>query len=307
MSKNPSRTGGPTPPEASGDPARFRGLLRKLGALLISRWTLYLLVSAFPFKAWGLERASVTIRHTLEESIGREAPGHGPALAAQVARLIRWRGDVTRVVHPGDKLTLVYSFADKEPQLQAIRYAGTQVHLEAYLFTGADHIARFFDAEGARVEPELLNSPVPNYVQITEIVQHGRGKRPHRGIDLKAPEGTPIISPYAGTVKRINWHRRLNGRCIEILYDDGHLAHFLHLARLEHDIRPGLHLSKGRPLGAVGSTGHSSAAHLHYEILKGPRVLEPLIVHGRRWVHLSPRELPSFRLAKAALLDRPRA
>ncbi|HET6345865.1 MAG TPA: M23 family metallopeptidase, partial [Myxococcota bacterium] len=59
-------------------------------------------------------------------------------------------------------------------------------------------------------------------------------------------------------------------------------------------VRPGAHLGAGTLLGAVGSTGHSNAAHLHYEIIADGKPLEPLNVHGRRVVKMDGTSLASF-------------
>ena len=234
---------------------------------------------------------TVNVRDSLEASVVRALPEGGLILSAQVARLLRWRGDLNRHVHRGDELTVLYE-AGPEPVLVAMRFRGAQLALRAYRFTDADGIERYYDEGGALIEPRMVNPPVPTYVQITETVQWGRGKRRHRGIDLKAPEGAPIRLPFAGRVVRRNWATRVNGNCIEIAFDSGRIGRFLHLSHVDPRVRPGVHLPAGTPLGAVGSTGHSNAPHLHYEILSADgKPLEPLLVHGNH-----PARLPSDRV-----------
>lgn len=251
----------------------------------------------------GFEQASISIRGSLEQSLTKAMPNDGRVLAAEIARLLRWQGDVTRQLHPGDRADMVFDRHDGVPALLALDFAGTQMHLQAYRFTGDDGIARFYDGAGALIEPRMANTPVPRYVQITETVQHGRGKRKHRGIDLKAPEGTPIILPYPGRVVRRDWFRRVNGHCIEMVYDSGQVARFLHLAQVEKTVQPGAYLSAGAPLGTVGSTGHSSAAHLHYEVWIDGVHKEPLDIHGRERVQLNGAALTAFLATKAMLQD----
>ena len=230
---------------------------------------------------------TVVIRGSLEQSFTRAVPAHGEALSAEVARLLRWRGDVNRQIHAGDRVVLIYSEpATGEPELLALQFMGLQLQLQAYRYTGADQIARYYDAAGALIEPEMVNTPVPATVQITETMQHGRGRRHHNGIDLKAAQGTPIRMPFAGQVRRVNWSTRANGNCIEVTYDSGLVGRFLHLYRVHPEVRVGARLPADAPLGQVGSTGHSNAAHLHYEILREGTPLEPLDVHGRRRAEL---------------------
>jgi murein DD-endopeptidase MepM/ murein hydrolase activator NlpD len=245
---------------------------------------------------------SLTLKDSVEASLVRVLPKEGQSVAAQVARLLRWRGDINRVLHPGDSLALVYAQDGLEPELVAMHYVGSQIQLQAFRFAPAGGIPRYYDAEGQLIEPEMVDPPVADYVQITELVQHGRGKRKHRGIDLKAPEGSPIRLPFAGTVRRTNWSRRSNGNCIEMALANGRIAHFLHMARLDPQVKRGAALPAGTVLGTVGNTGHSNAAHLHYEILANGRPLEPLDVHGRRVGHLPAADMPSFRRMRDAYL-----
>jgi murein DD-endopeptidase MepM/ murein hydrolase activator NlpD len=245
---------------------------------------------------------SLTLKNSLEASLMRVLPQDGQSIAAQVARLLGWRGNINRVLHPGDSLALVYAPRPRDPELVALNYVGSQVALQAFRFAGPGGIPRYYDAQGQLIEPEMVDTPVPGYVQITELVQHGRGKRKHRGIDLKAPEGSPIRLPFAGTVRRINWSRRRNGNCIEVALDNGRIAHFLHMARIDPSVQRGAHLPVNTPLGTVGNTGHSNAAHLHYEILANGRPLEPLDVHGRRVGHLPTSQMPAFVAVRDAYL-----
>lgn len=236
----------------------------------------------------------VAIRTSIEGALAAAVGPKGRPLAAETARLLRWRGRLSKVVRPGDTLSLLYAPAQSHlgpnanPVVLALRYRGTHLNLDAFRFAGADGIFRYYDADGQLIEPHMVQAPVPAYEQITEIVQQGRGLRKHRGVDLKAPEGAAVVLPFSGTVRRLNWGRRYNGRCIEVMLDAGYLAHFLHLQQVSPALRVGAHLAAGTPLGTVGNTGHSSGPHLHYELLRGQAPVEPLIVHGRRVVRLGP-------------------
>jgi len=125
-------------------------------------------------------------------------------------------------------------------------------------------------------------------------VQRGRGLRNHRGVDLKAKEGAAVVLPFAGTIRRLNWGRRHNGRCVEVLLDAGYLAHFLHLQQVNPALKVGAYVKAGTSLGTVGNTGRSSGPHLHYELLRNNQPIEPLLVHGRRTVRLGPEALKVF-------------
>lgn len=246
---------------------------------------------------------SAEVHSSLEAALWGRSPGEGRALAAEVARLLRWRSDIRRQVHPGDHIALLFDAATsgREPVLHAVQFRGRSVQLGAYRFVGADGIARHYDEHGARIEPVMRNAPVPHYEQITELMQRGPGRRRHRGDDLKAPTGSDVRLPFAGTVTRTNWHRRRNGLCVEVRLDAGYTAHFLHLSQLEPSVRRGARLEAHHKLGEVGSTGRSNGPHLHYELLRGVRPIEPLAVHGREKEQLSGSALAQFQLTRDAL------
>lgn len=242
--------------------------------------------------------AQAKIRGSIEATLTRKVGSDGPALAAQVARLLRWRGDVVHDVHPRDELSLLWETDDAgEPILVALTYRGAELELEAHRFTDASGVARYYDPDGLLVEPMLEDHPVPDYEQITEDVQSGRGRRTHNGIDLKAEEGTPIYLPYDATVYRVNWLTHINGNCLEVKYrESGIFARFLHLDAVASGLRPGQTLRAGTEIGTVGNTGRSSAPHLHYELRTSSGVvLRPVEVHGTRTATVAPDRGAAFR------------
>lgn len=241
----------------------------------------------------------VVVRTSIEGALTAKAGRQGRPLAAEAARLLRWRGPLAKKVRPGDTLTLLYApppvqGLQANPTLLGLRYEGERLQMHAYRFAGVDGIFRYYDASGQLIEPHMVDAPVPAYEQITEVVQSGRGLRRHRGVDLKAPEGARVVLPFSGTIRRLNWSRRFNGQCVEVQLDAGYLAHFLHLQRVSPALRVGAHVPAGTTIGTVGNTGHSSGPHLHYELLRAQRPVEPLLVHGRRIVRLGPEAHKAF-------------
>lgn len=250
----------------------------------------------------------VVVRSSIEAALTAQAGRQGRPLAAEAARLLRWRGPLAKRVRPGDTLTLLYAppaaaSNNPNPTLLSLRYAGERLQMDAFRFAGADGIFRYYDETGQLIEPHMVDAPVPKYEQITEVVQSGRGLRQHRGVDLKAPEGAQVVLPFAGVVRRLNWSRRYNGKCVEVMLDAGYLAHFLHLQQVSPHLRVGAHVAAGTAIGTVGNTGHSSGPHLHYELLQAQRPVEPLLVHGRRIVRLGPEAHKAFVFVRDAMVS----
>jgi murein DD-endopeptidase MepM/ murein hydrolase activator NlpD len=97
-------------------------------------------------------------------------------------------------------------------------------------------------------------------------------------MDFKTPVGTAVRSPKAGTVTRTNWNVGANGDCVELRYADGVLAKFLHLQSV--GVRVGQRVAAGAIIATSGNTGRSTAPHLHYQLDRGERAIDPVDYHG---------------------------
>lgn len=85
----------------------------------------------------------------------------------------------------------------------------------------------------------------------------------HNGIDYRATAGTPVFAIASGTVIRSNWYGGY-GKTVEIKHSDGHISQYAHLSRI--NVNQGNAVRSGQIVGAVGSTGYSTGAHLHFGI-----------------------------------------
>jgi murein DD-endopeptidase MepM/ murein hydrolase activator NlpD len=100
-----------------------------------------------------------------------------------------------------------------------------------------------------------------------------RESRPHVGIDLSAPTGTPIIATAAGVVVKSE-RDGAYGNVVEIDHGNGILTRYAHAQRLL--VRRGQRVERGQEIATVGSTGLSVGPHLHYEIHVNGTPVDPL-------------------------------
>ena len=228
----------------------------------------------------------VTITRGLEPDIIKAVPNaDGPALAQVVKRVIVWWLNPRRDLRKGDRIELVWEpQTDGGPLVLAIWFKSLKLRAEkvAVFHKSEDQLYRRWvdPTTGFEVPKRFRYSPVKTYEQITSLLNDGRG---HKGIDFKAPTGTPIIAPFSGKIVGINWSRRRNGRCVKLRNEKmGWEASFLHLSRVRRGLRVGRFIKRGQKLGEVGNTGRSFAPHLHYQLEKNGRVLDPLRVQ-RTW------------------------
>ncbi len=237
--------------------------------------------------------ARATVVHSLEEAfVGATDHRLGPPLAQVVKRVIVWWMNPRRDLRKGDVFEAIFEERpDEEPLLLAVWMTSQKTgKRSAVRYRAADaDFFRYYTRDGREVERRLRRSPVRNYEQITSLIDDGRG---HRGVDFKAPEGTPVVAPFNGVVLRRNWSTRRNGRCLEIINPkNGHRAIFLHLKYIYRRIRRGVRVRAGQRIAALGNTGRSSAPHLHYQLeTRSGRLLDPLRVHRTWRAKLKPAE-----------------
>jgi YD repeat-containing protein len=120
----------------------------------------------------------------------------------------------------------------------------------------------------------------PSFEQLQEVYQQeklhwpaqgtvtsGFGKRwgkMHKGIDIAAPIGTPIVAAASGIVTQAKWNNGGYGNLVEIQHPDGSLTRYAHNSKLL--IRVGQTVEQGQLIALMGSTGHSTGSHCHFEV-----------------------------------------
>jgi murein DD-endopeptidase MepM/ murein hydrolase activator NlpD len=97
--------------------------------------------------------------------------------------------------------------------------------------------------------------------------------RPHEGIDVSAPMGTPIEAPAAGVVRSTGWEAGY-GNTIEIDHGFGIVTRFAHASRIL--VHQGQRVQRGDRIALVGNSGLATGPHLHYEVHVNGRAVDPL-------------------------------
>lgn len=144
-----------------------------------------------------------------------------------------------------------------------------------------DRLGRLVDGKAdqwAALETRLLEKRVrdrllPTTLPVKEaMIGSGFGHRAdpfsgnraiHEGIDFNAETGTPVYAAAAGVVAVAEHHPEY-GNMVDIDHGDGLTSRYAHMSRLL--VQPGQIVARGAEIGAVGSTGRSTGAHLHFEV-----------------------------------------
>ncbi len=241
--------------------------------------------------------ARMKINSSLERSFNEATgPKMGPKLAQVVKRALVWWLNPRRDLRKGDVLEVLYEpLEDAEPIAHAIWFSSQKLGAPktAIRFKpeGAN-FARWYERSGLELERALKSSPIQNYEQITSLL--GDGRR-HKGIDFKAPVGTPIQAPFSGKIRRRNWSTRRNGNCLELFDPKTQTtAYFLHLDRIDRGMRPGRYVKRGQRLATSGNTGRSFAPHLHYQLERRGRVIDPFRYYPTKRARLSSAQIEAL-------------
>lgn len=95
----------------------------------------------------------------------------------------------------------------------------------------------------------------------------------HSGVDFKCPSGTEIIATAAGTVLKVLHHKAGYGKHIVIDHGNGYTSWYAHLSDFKVEV--GANVKKGQVIALSGNTGASTKHHLHYEVRKNGKPLNP--------------------------------
>ena len=293
--------GAPRPLENLSFRARFDlelALERRNGALVLDPRPIR--VDATPLR----------IRGRIGPSLYRSARAAGaPAKAVQqYLRAIGEQADLESALGANDEFDLVVSYkraATGEVESGELLYAGVirggkqKIQLMRW---GKD--GRFYEASGVGEQRNGIIAPVaggrvtsPYGLRRHPILGYSRM---HAGIDFKAGYGAPIYAVSDGTVQFAGRHGG-HGNFVKLSHGGGLGTGYAHMSRIA--VRSGQQVRRGQVIGYVGSTGLSTGPHLHYEMYRNGRTVNPGSVQFVMRAQLAGAELQSFRARLAQLLQ----
>ncbi len=161
--------------------------------------------------------------------------------------------------------------------LAAEAAVGGRLHT-AFFYEHGGH-SGFFDDRGISLDPRGWAGPL-SMLRVTSPFGSHRlhpllnRVRPHLGTDYAAAAGTPVRATGDGSISVAGW-RGGYGNLVEIQHPNGYTTRYAHLARLAPGIQPGAVVQQGEVIGNVGMTGLATGPHLHYEVRRHGRPVNP--------------------------------
>ncbi len=227
------------------------------------------------------------------------------AVIDDMIRVYSYDVDFQRKVQPGDSFDVLYAGEEETPggieTRNDVLFAALTVGGELRKFyrfqTPDDNIVDYYDETGKSAKKFLVRKPMGD-----GILRSGFGVRRHpilgyakmhTGVDWAAPHGSPIYAAGNGEVEKVGWEGGY-GKYIRIKHTNGYETAYGHMTAYAKGIEPGAKVRQGQVIGFVGSTGLSTGAHLHYEIMVNGRFVDPMRIRLPRGRVLENHVLAAF-------------
>ncbi|MDP9574020.1 UNVERIFIED_ORG: murein DD-endopeptidase MepM/ murein hydrolase activator NlpD [Agrobacterium larrymoorei] len=205
------------------------------------------------------------------------AYGMNQSMVSQLIKLLASSVDFQAQLKPSDSLEAFFSVegpdgkATEQSELLYVNAKFGDNQTRFYRFQNPDDGSiDYFDGEGKSIRQFLIRNPVPNGRMTSGFGMRRhpvlRFSRMHTGTDWAAPRGTPIIATGNGVVEKAGWASGYGNQTL-IRHANGYVSSYNHQSAIAKGVVEGARVTQGQVIGYVGSTGLSTGAHLHYELI----------------------------------------
>lgn len=250
-----------------------------------------------------LERISGTVSESLFQ--GFSGLAEKPSLVYAFADIFSSKIDFNTETRSGDRFNVIVEKYFKDGVFIGygkILFASYHLieddrTLNAYSFENDGRLG-YFNEQGEELGTSFLRSPVPIGRITSRFTFHRKHPitgivKPHLGVDLAAPVGTPIMAAADGKVIFAGVKGGF-GKQIILQHGNGYRTHYGHLSRFAKGVKRGKTVSQKQIIGYVGSTGVSTGPHLDYRLQENGVFRNPFAVKFKPRSILSGAELQAF-------------
>lgn len=209
-------------------------------------------------------------------------------ILAEVYDLLAFEMDFERDVRAGQKFSVVYeeNYRDGEKvdngSVVVVSFDALRGNVKMYRFRKSDKTVGYYDPNGNGAIKSLKRTPINN-AKVTSSFSTRRKHpvlgftRAHKGVDFRAPTGTPIPAAGAGRVVARGFNRG-HGNFVKIRHNGSFETLYAHMSKFAKNVKVGTVVKQGQIIGYAGSTGLATGPHLHYEIIKDGKHVNPMTV-----------------------------
>lgn len=230
----------------------------------------------------------------------------------QILKINAYQTDFGRRIRAGDTVELFFGFDNKDfaegppGQLLYTKITSGGETARFFRFRTGDGEVDFFDEQGNNSKRFLTRKPVRGS---SVRLSSGYGmryhpllnrRRMHAGVDWAGPVGTPILAAGRGVIEMAGRNGQY-GNYVRIRHANGYQTAYAHMHRFARGVTEGAKVRQGQIIGYIGSTGLSSGAHLHFEVLVNNHHVDPMTIKVPRERQLKGRELVEFQRERARI------
>lgn len=245
---------------------------------------------------------AVTINNSLyEDAVAKDVP---VTIVNKAMMALSHFVDFQRQLQPGDTFEARYARSEVVRDTVLFSHLANPLTLNYIGFTNAGEDYRMYRFDGTyyfedgRVAQSFLLKTPLNGARLTSL--YGNRYHPvlgynrqHKGIDFSAPIGTPIMAAGRGTIKHAS-RKGSFGNAVIIQHAEGYETLYAHLQRFADDLSVGDKVKQGDIIGYLGNTGLSAGRHLHYEVRRHGRTINPVEIKVPSNRRLTGTELARF-------------
>ncbi len=260
-----------------------------------------------------LLRRAISAQGRIENNLSVAARDAGlpMPILVELIRIFSFDVDFQRELQPGDGFEVLYEALFEEDgalaKTENVLYASLTLsgrRLDMYGFAPKSGVGDFFDPKGQSVRKTLMRTPIDGARLSSRFGMRRHPilgySRMHRGIDFAAPRGTPIYAAGDGVIEAAG-RNGAYGKYVRIRHNSTYKTAYGHMSRIAKRARRGKRLRQGQVIGYVGSTGRSTGPHLHYEVMRQGRQVNPLKIKLPSGEKLKGTDLERFHARRAQI------
>ena len=224
----------------------------------------------------------------------------------EMISLLGFSVDFQREIRKGDDFEIIFTkkidllkniIIETNPiTYVSLNLSGNKLHF--FNYEDKYGLPQYYDENGKSSKRSIMKTPI-NGARLSS--GYGNRKHPilgytkmHRGLDFAAPLGTPVFAAGDGVVEKAGWNGSY-GRYIRIRHTGTYKTAYAHLSRFNKNVRIGKRVLQGKTIGYVGSSGRSTGPHLHYEVLRNNKQINPVKIKLPAGKNVSKRDIHDYK------------